>query len=57
MTAGVTLAVVRKARTIFWMAVGVLLLVARGLSLRTVAEEAERAQAAALGEPPQESGV
>ena len=49
-TAGVTLAIVRKARMIFWMAVGVALLAARGLSLRSVAEEAERAQAAALGE-------
>jgi hypothetical protein len=50
MAAGVTLAIVRKARLVFWMAVGVLLLVARGLSLRGVAEEAERARAAALGE-------
>jgi hypothetical protein len=50
MAAGVTLAIVRKARMLFWMAVGVVLLVARGLSLRTVAAEAERAQAAALGE-------
>jgi hypothetical protein len=50
MAAGVTLAIVRKARTVFWMAVGVVLLVARGLSLRGVAAEAKRAQAAALGE-------
>jgi hypothetical protein len=49
-TAGVTLAVVRKARTLFWMAVGVALLAGRGLSLRGVAEEAARAQSAALGE-------
>ena len=49
-TAGVTLAVVRKARMLFWMAAGVALLAARGLSFRGVAEEAERAQAAALGE-------
>jgi hypothetical protein len=55
MAAGVTLAIVRKARTVFWMAVGVVLLVARGLSLRGVAAEAERAQAAALGE--QKSGI
>src|ERR1044071_9954738 len=48
--AGVTLAIVRKARMLFWMAAGVILLLARGLSLRTVAAEAERAQAAALGE-------
>jgi hypothetical protein len=48
--AGVTLAIVRKARMLFWMAAGVVLLLARGLSLRGVAAEAERAQAAALGE-------
>ena len=48
--AGVTLAIVRKARMLFWMAAGVILLLARGLNLRTVAAEAERAQAAALGE-------
>jgi hypothetical protein len=42
--AGVTLAVVRKARMVFWMAVGVALLVSRGLSLRAVAAEAERAR-------------
>jgi hypothetical protein len=50
MAAGVTLAVVRKARMLFWMAAGVVLLLARGLSPRTVAAEAERARAAALGE-------
>ncbi|HST54187.1 MAG TPA: lysylphosphatidylglycerol synthase domain-containing protein [Pyrinomonadaceae bacterium] len=55
MTAGVTLAVVRKARTIFWMAVGVLLLASRGLSIHSVAEEAERAKAAALGEQQQKT--
>jgi hypothetical protein len=55
MAAGVTLAVVRKARTIFWMAVGVLLLASRGLSIHSVTEEAERAQAAALGEQPQKT--
>ncbi|HEX8500726.1 MAG TPA: lysylphosphatidylglycerol synthase domain-containing protein [Pyrinomonadaceae bacterium] len=55
MAAGVTLAIVRKARMLFWMAAGVALLVARGLSLRGVAAEAERARAAALGE--KKSGV
>jgi hypothetical protein len=50
MAAGVTLAIVRKARMLFWMAAGVALLVARGLSLRGVTAEAERARAAALGE-------
>jgi hypothetical protein len=38
--AGVTLALVRKARMVVWMAVGVALLVGRGLSLRQVAAEA-----------------
>lgn len=42
--AGVTLAIVRKARMVFWMAVGVALLVSRGISLRNVAIEAERTQ-------------
>ena len=37
--AGVALAIVRKARMIFWMSVGVGLLAARGLSLRAVAEQ------------------
>src|SRR5919112_349702 len=48
-TAGVTLAIVRKARMIFWMAAGVALLLGRGLSLHGVAEGAQQAQAAALG--------
>lgn len=48
--AGVTLAVVRKARMLFWMAVGVALLVGRGLSLRAVTDEAARAQRAVAGE-------
>ena len=42
---GVTLAIVRKARDVFWSAVGMALLVQRGLSLRTVAREAEAALA------------
>lgn len=50
--AGVTLAIVRKARMIFWMAVGVALLLGRGLSLRGVAQDAQQAQAAALGAKP-----
>jgi hypothetical protein len=55
--AGVTLAVVRKARTLFWMTVGVAFLAARGLSLRDVAAEAERAQGEVLGETRQKSGA
>jgi Lysylphosphatidylglycerol synthase TM region len=42
---GVTLAIVRKARDIFWSAVGMALLVQRGLSLRAVARDAEEALA------------
>ena len=42
---GVTLAIVRKARDVFWAAVGMALLVQRGLSLRTVARDAEEALA------------
>ncbi|HYO62333.1 MAG TPA: lysylphosphatidylglycerol synthase domain-containing protein [Pyrinomonadaceae bacterium] len=45
---GVTLAIVRKARMLFWTGVGVALLVARGLSLRSVADEAERARETAM---------
>lgn len=44
--AGVTLAIVRKARMVFWMTLGVVLLVSRGLSIRAVTAEAERAQQA-----------
>ncbi len=54
--AGVTLAIVRKARMVFWMSIGIILLVSRGLSLRAVAAEAERAQQAVTNES-LESGV
>jgi hypothetical protein len=40
---GVTLAIVRKARDIFWTTVGVVLMVRRGLSLRAAAEQSEEA--------------
>ncbi len=43
-TVGVTLAIVRKARMLCWTGLGVALLVARGLSVRDVAEEAARAK-------------
>jgi hypothetical protein len=46
-TAGVTLAIVRKARMVFWMGVGVALLAARGLSLSAVAARAGDAGAEA----------
>ena len=42
---GVTLAIVRKARDVFWAAVGMTLLVQRGISLRAVARDAESALA------------
>ena len=42
---GVTLAIVRKARDIFWTAIGMAFLLQRGLSLRAVARDAEAALA------------
>lgn len=42
-TIGVTLAIVRKARMLFWTAVGVAFLVGRGLSVRAVATDAQEA--------------
>jgi hypothetical protein len=48
---GVTLAIVRKARDVFWAAVGVTLLFHRGLSLRTVARDAEEALAEEVAKP------
>jgi hypothetical protein len=47
-TVGVTLAIVRKARVIVWTAIGVAVLVRRGLSLRSMAREAQEATAAAI---------
>ena len=38
---GVTLAIVRKARDIFWTGIGVLLMVRRGLSLRGIDKQAQ----------------
>jgi hypothetical protein len=46
--AGVTLAIVRKGRDLFWAAVGIALLVHRGFSLRSIAAEAEAFQASSL---------
>jgi hypothetical protein len=45
MTIGVTLAIIRKARDVFWAATGMILLLQRGLSLRAVARDAEAALA------------
>jgi hypothetical protein len=45
MVTGVTLAIVRKARDVFWAATGMILLLQRGLSLRAVARDAEAALA------------
>jgi hypothetical protein len=46
-TIGGTLAIVRKARVIVWTAIGVAVLVRRGLSLRSMAREAQEAAAVA----------
>ncbi|HZH33184.1 MAG TPA: lysylphosphatidylglycerol synthase domain-containing protein [Pyrinomonadaceae bacterium] len=46
-TVGVTLAIIRKARVIFWTAVGVAILVRRGLGVRSMAREAREAAAVA----------
>jgi hypothetical protein len=42
-TAGVTLAIVRKARIVVWTAIGVVLLVRRGLTVKGAAREAQAA--------------
>jgi hypothetical protein len=42
---GVTLAIVRKARDVFWAGIGMILLLQRGLSLRAIARDAEQALA------------
>ena len=48
---GVTLAIVRKARDVFWAGVGIGLLLQRGLSLREVARDAESALAERAKDP------
>jgi hypothetical protein len=48
-TTGVTLAIIRKGRDLFWTAVGVAFLLHRGLSLRGAAREAEAAIASEAG--------
>jgi Lysylphosphatidylglycerol synthase TM region len=58
---GVTLAIVRKARDVFWAAIGMILLLQRGLSLRAIARDAEAAIAegkahALPGTPAKEKG-
>ncbi|HYG81897.1 MAG TPA: lysylphosphatidylglycerol synthase transmembrane domain-containing protein [Pyrinomonadaceae bacterium] len=50
-TAGTTLAIVRKARVICWTALGVAFLVRRGLSTQAVVEETQEALAEELGAP------
>jgi hypothetical protein len=49
---GVSLAIVRKSRDLFWAVVGIVLLLHRGLSLRTVARDAEAALADTLSRIP-----
>jgi len=39
---GVTLAIIRKGRILFWTAVGILLVIKRGFSLREFSRSAER---------------
>jgi len=46
---GVTLAIIRKGRDIFWTTIGVALLVRRGFSLRGAARETEAAIASEAG--------
>lgn len=50
-TTGTTLAIIRKARIICWMALGIILLLGRGLSTSAVTEEAEESVAKELGVP------
>jgi hypothetical protein len=38
---GVTLAIIRKARILFWTAVGLLLIIKRGLNIRDISDPAE----------------
>lgn len=49
---GVTLAIIRKARDVFWAAIGMALLLQRGLSLRALARDAECALAEQANDPP-----
>ena len=46
--AGVTLAIVRKGRDLFWAIIGIALLVQRGVSLRSIAAETETLHASSL---------
>ncbi len=46
-TTGVTLAIIRKGRDVFWTIVGIVLLIQRGLSLRAMTREAENVVAEA----------
>jgi len=46
-TVGVTLAIIRKARVIVWTAIGLAILVRRGLSVRSMTREAQEAAVAA----------
>jgi hypothetical protein len=54
---GVTLAIIRKARMLCWTAIGVALLVGRGLSLGAVAGDAEQAVTAEMKQKTQRSEV
>lgn len=56
-TIGTTLEIVRKARDLFWTAIGFALLVHRGFSLRRVAEETQAAVAIEVSEVKPSGGV
>jgi hypothetical protein len=49
--AGVTLAIVRKGRDLFWAIIGIALLLHRGWSLRSIAAQAEALQASSIEHP------
>ncbi len=51
---GVTLAIVRKARVLCWSGLGIALLIGRGLSVRTVLDEAASSETVLVGEAPAE---
>jgi hypothetical protein len=56
-TAGVTLAIIRKARVLVWTAVGVAVLVRHGLSVRSMAREAREAAAIIAAAQTEKSAV
>ena len=49
--AGTSLGIIRKARVIFWTALGIVFLIRRGFSARTVAEETDEVMTEEMGAP------